>query len=205
MIKVKICGITNLKDALACVDAGADALGFVFYRKSSRYIEPGKAAAIIKKIGAPVVKVGIFVNAKEADIRKTAKACRLDMLQFHGDESPEFCRRFKGLKVIKAFRLKGRINKKEIAEYDTFAYLFDTFSKRKAGGTGRVFNWKFLSVPGKLKRPVFLSGGLTEKNVLKAIECVRPKWVDASSSVEKIKGKKDIEKVRRFIEKAKEG
>ncbi|MFA5276347.1 MAG: phosphoribosylanthranilate isomerase [Candidatus Omnitrophota bacterium] len=204
-VKVKICGITNLKDALSCIDSGADALGFVFYKKSSRYIPPGKARLIIQQLPEKVKKVGIFVNAKEKEIRRIAETCLLDMLQFHGNETPEFCRRFKDLKVIKAFRVKGCIDKKKIVKYNTCAYLFDTFAPDKAGGTGKAFNWQFVKPLGGLKRPVFLSGGLNAKNVLSAIKCVTPDWVDVSSSVEKAIGKKDINKVKNFIRKAKRG
>ncbi|MGA2774567.1 MAG: phosphoribosylanthranilate isomerase [Candidatus Omnitrophota bacterium] len=205
MVKVKICGITNLKDAFLCIDAGADALGFVFYKKSSRYIPPEKACLIILRLPEKVIKVGIFVNEKEKEIRRIAESCLLDMLQFHGNETPEFCQRFKDLKVIKAFRVRDCIDKKKIAKYNTFAYLFDTFAQDKAGGTGKTFNWQFIRRLGGLKKPVFLSGGLNARNVLGAIRCVTPSWVDASSSVEKAAGKKDRNKLKNFIKEAKRG
>lgn len=205
MVKVKICGITNLEDAQAALDAGADALGFVFYKKSPRYVSPGCAADIIKGKGLPkrIKKVGVFVNAREGRIRQIARSCGLDMLQFHGNESPEFCARFKGQKVVKAFRIKKRVDLQGILRYKTYAYLFDTFVKEKAGGTGKKFNWQLIRELG-LKRPVFLSGGLTERNVLKAIKEISPDWVDVSSSVETRPGKKDYKKVERFIRAAKD-
>lgn len=199
-VKVKICGITNLEDALNAVEAGCDALGFVFYKKSPRNILPEKARDIIDKLAKNAVKIGVFVNEKEKNIRKTAKLCLLDMLQFHGDESRGFCKKFKDSKVIKAFRIKDKIDLSKILRYNTFAYLFDTFVKSKPGGTGRSFNWDLLRYLGAIKKPVFLSGGLNAKNVKRAIQVVRPDWIDVSSSVEIRPGKKDHKKVKRFIE-----
>ncbi|MFC1805344.1 phosphoribosylanthranilate isomerase [Candidatus Omnitrophota bacterium] len=199
MVRVKICGITDLHDALAAVDAGYDALGFVFYKKSPRYIEPRAAANIISHLPKQIVKVGVFVNAKEEQIKKIAKLCRLNMLQFHGSESPAFCAKFKDYKVIKAFRVRRKLDPEAIRRYKVFAYMFDTFVESKAGGTGKSFNWKFIPNLNDLKRPVFLSGGLCEKNVLAALHCVRPHWVDVSTGVELYPGKKHHHKLRKFI------
>ena len=209
-VKVKICGITNLEDALASVRSGSDALGFVFYRKSPRYITPWAARAIIRRLPKRIAKIGVFVDAPEKSIKRVAKFCRLDVLQFHGQESPEFCKRFKGYKVIKAFRVKDGRELKNILPYDTFAYLFDTFVKTKAGGTGKRFDWKLIRgfdrpvrKSGGLNRPIFVSGGLNEKNVKRAIAIAQPDWVDVSSGVEIKPGKKNHEKVKRFIAAAK--
>lgn len=199
MVKVKICGITNLEDARASIDAGCDALGFVFYKKSPRYITPRKASQIIKQLPRHIFQIGVFVDVKEKMIKQIAKICNLDMLQFHGNESPEFCQRFKNYKIIKAFRIKNRIDKKNLLKYKTFAYLFDTFSKSKLGGTGKNFNWKLIRHLDKIKRPIFLSGGLNENNVKEAIEIINPDWVDVSTSVELRPGKKDQRKIREFI------
>jgi phosphoribosylanthranilate isomerase len=203
MVKAKICGITNLKDALASTSAGCDALGFVFYRKSPRYISPKKAEAIIKNLPPHIIKIGVFVNAKERTIKRIAKLCSLDMLQFHGKESPAFCQKFADYRIIKAFRVKNCINFENILKYRTFAYLFDTFIASKAGGTGKKFDWRLVNHIGKLKDPVFLSGGLTKVNVKQAIEAVRPHWVDVSSSVEIRPGKKSHKKIREFIKEVK--
>jgi len=203
MVKVKICGITNPEDAKASVDAGCDALGFVFYKKSPRYIAWQKARDIIKRLPKNVIKTGVFVNAKPKTIKNIAKLCGLDILQFHGKESPGFCSKFKGHKIIKSFRIKDGIDLEKVKKYKTFAYLFDTFVKNKAGGTGKNFNWEFIRHISGLKRPVFLSGGLSEKNVKEAVETVKPQWVDVSSSVEARPGKKDCKKVKRFIKIAK--
>lgn len=200
MVRVKICGITNLEDALAAVEAGADALGFVFYKKSPRYINPEKAKAIIGKLPKRIIRVGVFVNAKEAFIRKVAKTCGLNLLQFHADESPEFCRRFGNWRVVKAFRVKGALCRDEILKYKTYAYLFDTYKSSVAGGTGKSFNWKLLPNLDKIKRPVFLSGGIGLGNVKQAIKAVHPDWIDASSSLESSPGKKDHRKLQKFIE-----
>ena len=200
MVKVKICGITNLEDAIASVIAGCDALGFVFYKKSPRYITPKKARKIIRLIPKDIRKVGVFVNAPEKNIREIARKCKLDLLQFHGEESPEFCCKFKGYKIIKAFRVKDKINLVDILSYKTFACLFDAFTKTKFGGTGKAFDWKLLKGIRKLKRPVFLSGGLNTQNVKEAIKIIQPQWVDVSSSVEMGPGKKNYKKVKQFIE-----
>jgi len=203
MVKVKICGITNLLDAKVAAEAGCDALGFVFYKKSPRYITPQSAKGIITKLPKNMTVIGVFVNAKEKTIKNIAKFCSLDILQFHGREPSEFCARFKGYKVIKAFRVKGKINLKKILKYKTFAYLFDTFVRDAPGGTGKQFNWRLLKLLDKAQPKIFLSGGLNRGNVRKAIGIVRPDWVDASSSVEISPGKKDHKKVREFIKIAK--
>lgn len=201
MTKIKICGITNLEDALKIAELSPDALGFVFYKKSPRYIEPIKAYGIIRQLPVGILKAGIFVDAAQKDVRRAAKLCALDMLQFHGKETPKFCEKFKNYKVIKAFRVKKSIDREEILKYNVFAYLFDTFERSKAGGTGKKFDWRLIKGLGDLGRPVFLSGGLNEKNVGRAIEAIQPDWVDVSSSVEIKPGKKSFEKVKSFIDK----
>ena len=203
MVKVKICGITNLEDALYAARLGADALGFVFYKKSPRYIRPEKAKAIIRQLPKFVKTVGVFVNAREQTIRKVAGNLKLDMLQFHGDESTQFCCRFKGFKVIKVFRVRDKITLSHISKYNVWAYLFDAFAKNRFGGTGRSFNWKLLGCLGGLKKNIFLSGGINAGNVKRALRVFPVQWVDASSSLERYAGKKDPEKIRRFLKNAK--
>ncbi len=188
-----------MEDALVSVDYGCDALGFVFYKKSPRYIEPDKARDIIERLPKNIIKIGVFVDAEEEIIKCIAKLCKLDMLQFHGKESPEFCKKFKGYKIIKAFRVRNKINLSKILIYKTFAYLFDTFVQSMPGGTGKTFNWKFLDNIGRINCPVFLSGGLNAENVKEAIKIVNPAWVDASSSLEIRPGKKDYNKVKEFV------
>jgi len=203
MVKVKICGITNLEDAKASAGAGCDAAGFVFYKKSPRYIAPEKARDIIKQLSGRIIKIGVFFNAREKTVKRIARLCGLNILQFHGNESLRFCSRFKGYKIIKAFRVKDKIDPRKILKYKTFAYLFDTFVGSRPGGTGKNFNWKLVRHIDGLTRPVFLSGGLTADNVKKAIEVVQPDWVDVSSSVEARPGKKDGKKVKEFIKAVK--
>lgn len=202
-VKVKICGITNKEDALAASGAGCDALGFVFYKKSRRFVEPEKVRSIVKALAPHVIKIGVFVNAREATVRRVAKQCSLDMLQFHGNESPEFCSRFKKYKVIKAFRIKACLDEKHVRAYKTFAYLFDTFSADEPGGTGKRFNWSLVRHFCGMKPPVFLSGGLSKKNVCQAINEVRPDWVDASSCLESSPGKKDHREMKAFVKAVK--
>jgi len=204
MVKVKICGITNIEDARAAVRSGCDALGFVFYKKSPRYIAPVKAAKIIKKLPKRIIKAGVFVNSKESTVKRTARLCRLDMLQFHGNESPEFCDRFGRFRVIKAFRVKAGSDLDKITGYRTFAYLFDSFVKSRPGGTGKKFDWGLIrNIINRIDSTVFLSGGLTGRNVRKAITLIRPDWVDVSSSVERRPGRKSHKKVADFIKAAK--
>ncbi|MFH0739221.1 MAG: phosphoribosylanthranilate isomerase [Candidatus Omnitrophota bacterium] len=199
MVKVKICGITNHKDARDAIACGCGALGFVFYKKSSRYISPHKARGIIKRLPVEIIKVGVFVDSGREEIKDIAKICDLDMLQLHGSQGPDFCRGLGDYKVIKAFRIKERPRIKDIKKYNAFAYLFDTYSGSKYGGTGRAFDWKLLEGLRKIKKPIFLAGGLSEKNVREAVKIVRPEWVDLSSSVEVKPGKKDYKKMKSFI------
>ena len=200
MVKVKICGITNLEDALFSYFSGAQALGFVFYKKSPRYISLQKAKNIARILPKKIKLAGVFVNEKVPTVKRIAKLCNLDMLQFHGKESPEYCRKFKGYKVIKAFRVSRKEDLDNIFKYKTFAYLFDSFSRGALGGTGSKFNWKILEQAAKMKPVVFLSGGLTCGNVCGAIKLLKPDWVDVSSSLESMPGKKDHKKITKFIQ-----
>jgi len=203
MVKVKICGITNVEDGIAAAEAGADAIGFVFYKKSKRYVAPPRAKGIIAQLPKSVMRVGVFADENEKNIRYVAKFCNLDILQLHGDESPEFCSRFKDYKVIKAFRIKRKRDLKNVFRYQTWAYLFDTWTKGSVGGSGEKFDWDLVKDLEGLDGEVFLSGGLNEKNVSLAIETVHPDWVDVSSSVEETPGVKSHKRVKKFIEAAK--
>jgi phosphoribosylanthranilate isomerase len=203
VVKVKICGITNLNDALASVKAGCDALGFAFYKKSPRYVSPKKASSIVKQIPPRIIKIGVFVNAREQAVKRIARMCRLDMLQYHGTETPEYCKKFKNYKIIKVFRVKDKLDVADISRYKSFACLFDTYVKSRMGGTGKNFDWKLIRHLRGIMVPVFLSGGLTAGNVKKAIQTAKPNWVDVCSSIESIPGKKDHVLVRQFIKTAK--
>jgi phosphoribosylanthranilate isomerase len=203
-VKVKICGITNVEDALATVEAGADALGFVFYEPSPRHVSVETAAAIIRRLPPFVVKVGVFVDAEEDLVVRASGECGLSLLQFHGDELPDYCLQF-GLMSMKAFRVRDAASLEALPRYATDAWLLDTYSPGKPGGTGETFNWELAVEAQKLGRPVFLAGGLTPETVEEAVRRVQPYGVDVSSGVEAAPGKKDLERVRKFIEAAKRG
>lgn len=190
MTKVKICGITRVKDALVAAKLGADALGFVFYKKSPRYISPQKAKIIISFLPLSVSPVGVFVNDNKENVKRIAKFCALKWLQFHGDETPQYCRRFKGYKIIKAFRVKDKNSLKNLNKFKVSAYLFDAFDKKGFGGTGKTFNWALLKRFLKTKTPIILSGGLSPDNIQLAIKKVSPYAVDISSGVEIAPGRK---------------
>ncbi|HLE24421.1 MAG TPA: phosphoribosylanthranilate isomerase [Thermodesulfobacteriota bacterium] len=200
MVRIKICGITNIEDALLSVDLGANALGFVFYQGSKRYIKPDNAQTIISKLPPFVTTVGVFVNQILEDIIKIKEKAGFDAFQLHGEESPDFCMKLKG-KVIKAIRVKDSIDPKEIESYPTQAILFDNYSMEYYGGAGETFGWEVLRGLDTSKK-IILSGGLTSENVANAIRIVNPYAVDVSTGVEEIPGKKDPGKLKRFIEAA---
>jgi phosphoribosylanthranilate isomerase len=201
MVRVKICGITNQEDALMVVEAGADALGFVFFDKSPRCIEPGKAADIIRALPPFVVSVGLFVNADIDFVNATADRCGLDIVQLHGDETPDFCSMV-DRRVVKVFRIRDAQSLGPMKDYSVAGYLLDAYSPKVYGGTGLTFNWE---IAGKAKKfgPVILAGGLTPDNVRQAVETVAPYAVDVSSGVETAPGRKDSDRVKEFIKKAK--
>jgi phosphoribosylanthranilate isomerase len=200
--RVKICGITNLADALAAVEAGADALGFNFYEKSTRYVSLKTAAAISKQLPPFVMRVGVFVNSSEEFVLRAIGECNLTMLQFHGDEPPEFCTQF-GLMSMKAFRIRDEKSLEELPKHQTDAYLLDAYSAEAFGGTGEKFNWDLAIEAQKFGKPIFLAGGLTPENVADAVKKVKPFGVDVSSGVEISPGKKNHAKVKAFIHAAK--
>lgn len=203
MVRVKVCGITNLEDALTSVEYGADALGFIFYEKSSRYITPEDAALIIKKLPPFVITVGVFVNEGIERINEIKTLTGIDYVQFHGDETPEMCEAI-GSKVIKVFKI-GRGEAPSLVQFSRYhvsAYLLDTHREGLPGGTGETFNWD-LAIEAKRHGRVILAGGLTPENVAEAVKKVKPYAVDVASGVEERPGKKDPGKVRKFIENAK--
>jgi phosphoribosylanthranilate isomerase len=196
--KVKICGITNPADAQAAVAAGADALGFIFYEKSPRYVRLTDAAAISRPLAPFIMRVGVFVNAPEEFVFSAIRDCGLTLLQFHGDEPPEFCAQF-GLMKMKAFRVHGPETLEQIPKYATDGYLLDAYSSTTLGGTGEKFNWDLAVEAQKFGKPIFLAGGLNAGNVAGAIRKVRPFGVDVSSGVESAPGIKDHGKIKAFI------
>jgi len=201
-VKVKICGITSAEDALTAVDAGADALGFMFYASSPRCVTRKTVGAIIQQLPPFVAKVGVFVNPTAEEVKQAIADCGLDTLQFHGEEPPEFCRQF-GLKALKAFRVQGPETLKMLPDYSAMAWLLDGFVAGTRGGTGNTFNWEIAAQAVKLGGRVILAGGLTPENAAEAVRKVRPYGLDVSSGVESAPGKKDVAKVRAFIAAAK--
>ncbi len=202
-VRVKICGITNVEDALAAVAAGADALGFMFYEKSPRSVPIKLVADLVRRLPPFVAKVGVFASPTERAVLETISLSGIDTLQFHGDETPEFCRKFSPLKVYKAFRIERLESLHALPAYETDAWLLDGFAPDKLGGTGSNFNWELAVEAKKLGRPIILAGGLTPENVAEAVRKVRPYAVDVSSGVESSPGRKDHAKLRTFIVTAK--
>ncbi len=198
-VKVKICGITSVADALAAVEAGADALGFMFYEPSPRNLSFAAAEEIIRQLPPFVAKVGVFVDAGDEFIRQAIAECGLDTVQLHGSEPPEFCRKF-AVKVVKAFRIQNLASLQALPAYDNSAWLLDSFVPGQPGGTGARFNWDLALEAKKLGRPIILAGGLTPENVADAVRRVQPFAVDVSSGVESAPGRKDAAKLRAFIQ-----
>lgn len=201
--KVKICGMTQLKDALFAVEQGADAVGFIFYKKSPRAVTMKIVREIIAKLPPLVDTVGVFVNESADRVNKIADYCGLDLVQLHGEESPAFCRKIHR-RVIKAFRVKDLQSIKELEKYPVSGFLLDTFSDNLHGGTGKTFDWN-LALPAKKFGPVILAGGLTPRNIGQAVRQVRPYGVDVCSGVEESPGIKDLEKVRAFLKNIRSG
>ena len=202
MVKVKICGITNLDDAMAATDFGADALGFVFFKKSPRYISPANAKKIIKRLPPFISTVGVFVNENKKNIEKIVLQTGINIIQLHGDETPKACNLSKP--VIKAIRVKSIETLELVSKYKdkVSVFLLDTYTPEVFGGSGQVFNWD-IAVEAKKVGRVILSGGLSTENIEKAVRLVHPYAVDVSSGVEAEKGKKNHLKMKLFIEKAK--
>jgi phosphoribosylanthranilate isomerase len=196
---VKICGITRLEDAMTAAELGARALGFNFYRKSKRFIEPEQAAEIIEELPGHVLKAGVFVNEAAEEIERIDTLCDLDLIQLHGDESPGFCRQW-GDRVVRAVRLASENDLQQLAEY-TFArmVLVDAALRGAYGGTGMVADWQLAARAKEFGLPVILAGGLTPANVCKAIQAVDPFGVDVAGGVESAPGIKDPEKIRQFM------
>lgn len=198
-VRIKICGITNVADANAAVEAGADALGFMLYEGSPRHVTLVQAASIIRQVPPFVAKVGVFVNASEDTVRQAITSCGLDTLQFHGDETPQFCRRFSPLKVARAFRIKDAGSLAQLKKFDTDAWLLDSYVPGKQGGTGEKFNWNLACEAKESGRPIILAGGLNPENVAEAVHEVWPYAVDVSSGVEAAPGKKDHKMIKDFV------
>lgn len=203
-VRVKICGLTNLDDARAAVDAGADALGFIFFSGSPRHVTHASAARIIAQLPPFVCKVGVFVNESVESIRDIAKQTGIDTIQLHGEETPEFCEKLAkdNFKTIKAFRVKDQTSLVSIKNFRACAYLLDSYIPGQLGGTGAKFNWDLAIQAQSFGTPIILAGGLIPENIRDAVSKVAPFGVDVSSGVESAPGKKDHAKVRAFISAA---
>lgn len=199
--RVKVCGITNVADALAVAKAGADAIGFVFYEKSPRNVNVEQAGLILQEIPAFLTSVALFVNAQPAFVKEVIEQTQMDLLQFHGDETPEYCEQF-NRPYIKAIRMQADTDLVSLALHfkSARALLLDTYVKGIPGGTGEAFNWDWLAdLPADFSKPIILAGGLTPDNVRSAIQQVKPFAVDVSGGVETSPGLKSNDKIQHFI------
>jgi phosphoribosylanthranilate isomerase len=199
--KVKICGLTNYRDAAAAMEMGADLLGFNFCPRSPRYMRPEKVADIVRKLPAFVDIAGIFVNSSIEHIREVASQCQLDWIQLHGEESPEFCRwlTYDTAKLMKALRIKDAGDLQQVDNYSTDAILLDAYDPRKHGGTGLTFDWNII---GHIGRRVFLAGGIHPGNAAAAVE-LGVYGIDVCSGVESEPGKKDHKKMKALFDNIK--
>lgn len=205
-VRVKICGITNLEDALAATAAGADSLGFVFVPGTPRHITPDRALEIVRALPPFVVRTGLFVDASEGEIRDAVAQAGLDAVQLHGDEPPELGIKLRpAVRVLKAFRVRGESTLETLPAYldAADAWLLDAYVPGAHGGTGARFDWNLATAAKRHGKPIILAGGLTPENVAAAVKTVRPYAVDVSSGVESSPGRKDAAKVAAFIHAAK--
>jgi phosphoribosylanthranilate isomerase len=204
MTLVKICGITNLEDAVVAAEAGADMLGFNFYSRSPRYIKPADAASIVQKLPSSILSVGVFVNEPDpGTVQRSVDESGVGAVQLHGDESPEYCTELKTQPVIRAFRTSEGFSAEEVLAFPVFGVMLDSFHRTARGGTGRVANWDMAIEVRQLVPRLFLAGGLGPRNIVDAITAVQPYAVDACSLLELTPGRKNAVLVREFVSLAK--
>lgn len=202
MIRVKICGITSREDARAAVEAGADAIGFIFVEGTPRWIEPEAAADIAREVGPFIATVGVFMDKTVEEIQRIVAVCGLSLAQLHGNEPPELCRQLR-LPFVKSIRVQSEDDLATLSNYpQARAFLLDSYDAERPGGTGKTFPWE-IAAKAAQEAKIVLSGGLTPGNVARAVTHVRPYAVDVSSGVETSPGRKDHRKMREFIEQAK--
>jgi phosphoribosylanthranilate isomerase len=197
-MKVKICGITNIEDAKLSYELSADAIGFIFYKKSKRYINPEQAKEIISQLPAFIIKVGVFVNESAEEINQISKRIKLNIIQLHGEEKPEMLDDI-DLPVIKAFRVDGNFDYSVLSQYKNCSFLLDAYNDKEYGGTGQKFNWS--KIPENLRSKIILAGGISIGNIEKIFKEINPAAVDVSSSLEIEPGKKDKFKLEQFFNK----
>ncbi len=195
-MKVKICGITNVEDALLCQNLGADALGFIFYKGSKRYVEPSKVSDIIKSLSPFIMKVGVFVDDIPEEINRIATQCGLNAVQLHVEGTADYHSKI-NMPVIKAFRVNKDFDFSILEKLNTGYFLLDSYSKEAYGGTGKKFNWEI--IPQKLKQRIILAGGISVENIDEIFCSVKPAAIDLSSSLEIEPGKKSADKVKMFF------
>ena len=196
MMRIKICGITNLADALLCQSLGVDAIGFIFYPGSKRYVPPEQVEEIVTQVSPLLLKIGVFVNEQAETVNQIIRTCRLHGAQLHGDESPQFIQEIR-YPVIKAFRIDNQFNFSVINAYKNCSFLLDTYSADVYGGSGESFNWN--CIPAELRPTCMLAGGISAANIQQVFQKVNPAGVDLSSAVESTPGRKDPEKLKAFF------
>jgi len=197
-MKIKICGITNIEDALIAESFGADAVGFIFYKKSKRYVTPKQAEHIIKTLSPFTTKVGVFVNETFEVINNISKQTGINVVQLHGDEKPDIINSIL-LPVIKAFRVDDNFDYNNLNHFQDYSILLDAYSENGYGGTGNKFNWE--RIPFEIKNKIILSGGISSDNIEFIYKNIYPAAVDLSSSLEIMPGKKDKKKMKKFFNK----
>ncbi|MDT7540244.1 MAG: phosphoribosylanthranilate isomerase [Acidobacteriota bacterium] len=200
MVRVKVCGITNLGDARAAIEAGAGALGFNFYRRSPRFIEPAAAREIVERLPREILCVGVFVNDERRAVEDVVAESGVGAAQLHGDETPRFCASLAGLRVIKALRVGEEFEPESATDYHVEAILLDSFSRTQRGGTGHTFDWSIARRTREQVERLYLAGGLTPENVRAAVEAVEPHAVDVCSGIERGPGRKDHTRMREFFD-----
>jgi phosphoribosylanthranilate isomerase len=198
MTEIKICGITRLEDALCAAECGADAVGFILHPASPRYVTPGRVKAIIAELPAGIVTVGVFVNRPADEVERMAEACRLDLIQLHGDESPAYCRLFPPGRIIKAVSPRTSEELGRLADYEVLAFLVDARDAGRYGGTGKRADWELAAKLGET-HPLILAGGLDEGNIAEALAAVAPAAVDINSGCESGPGIKDHALMRQIV------
>jgi phosphoribosylanthranilate isomerase len=202
MTEVKICGITNREDAMTAVRAGADAIGFIFHAPSSRCVSPDRVREINLRLPGNHCRVGVFVDLEAEEVKRIFRFCKLDLIQLHGKESPDYCGLFSPAVLIKAVSIRGEADLDSLSQYPVRAILLDAYDPGQPGGTGKTCDWNLARRAGE-KHRIILAGGLNAGNILSALEAVSPSAVDVGSGVEARPGEKDPKKVKELVDAVK--